>query len=66
LYDDDKVWAAHIGDPTASIKHDRRQQRKLQESELDRFIADNTLDTFVTVIKNGKPYKQTLVYEPLR
>ena len=66
LYDDDKVWAAHMGDPTASIEHDRRQQRKLQESELDRFMADNTLNTFVTVMKNGKPYKQTLVYEPLR
>jgi hypothetical protein len=39
---------------------------KLQESELDRFMADNTLNTFVTVMKNGKPYKQTLVYEPLR
>jgi hypothetical protein len=57
LYDDDKVWAVHMGDPTTSIEHDRRQQRKLQESELDRFIADNTLNTFVTVIKNGKPYK---------
>ena len=55
-----------MGDQTANIEHDRRYQRKLQESELDRFIADDSLNTFITVIKDGKPSKQTLVNEPLR
>ena len=66
LDDDDKAWAANMGDQTANIEHDRRHQRKLQESELDRFMADDSLNTFITVIKDGKPSKQTLVNEPLR
>jgi hypothetical protein len=66
LDDDDQEWAATFGDQTASIEHDRRQQRKLQESELDRFVNDNTLNTVVTVVKDGKPFRQTLINEPLR
>jgi hypothetical protein len=66
LDDDDKEWAATFGDQTASIEHDRRQQRKLQESELDRFVNDSTLNTVITVMKDGKPFKQTLINEPLR
>jgi hypothetical protein len=66
LDDDDKAWAANMGDQTANIEHDRQHQRKLQESELDRFMADDSLNTFITVIKDGKPSKQTLVNEPLR
>ena len=29
-------------------------------------MADDSLNTFITVIKDGKPSKQTLVNEPLR
>jgi hypothetical protein len=55
-----------MGDQTANIEHDRWHQRQLQESELNRFMADDSLNTFVTIMKDGKPYKQTLVNEPLR
>lgn len=66
LDDNDKEWVATFREQTASVEHDRYQQRKLQESELDRFVNDNTLNTLVTVMKDGKPFKQTLVNEPLR
>jgi hypothetical protein len=64
--DDDIEWAAIFGDQATSIEYDRWRQLKLQESELDRFVNDNPLNTLVTVMKDGEPYKQTLINEPLR
>jgi hypothetical protein len=60
---DDEEWAATFGKKHTSIEHDLIQMRKLQESELERFMND-ALDTSMTTTENGEIVKRPM--EPLR
>lgn len=62
-FDEDEEWAATFGD-NASVEHDNIQRRRLQETELERFMND-TLDTkSTTTDAAGNILKQTM--DPLR
>ena len=63
--DDDEEWQATFGEQPTSPEHDREQQLHLQKSELERFMSDS-LDTFTTVVIDGKITKVSMVDEPLR
>jgi hypothetical protein len=62
--DDDPLWAATFGNRTASPKQERIQKRKLQETELERFMNDDLDTTITTTDTTGKIIK--LQMEPLR
>jgi hypothetical protein len=59
---EDEAWAATYGKRTTSLEKGRIQRRKLQASELERFMTD-TLDTSYTTTENGEIVTKDL--EPL-
>lgn len=62
--EEDPLWAATFGNKTTSPEQERIQARKLQETELERFMND-TLDlTTTTTDAAGRIVKQPM--EPLR
>lgn len=60
---EDEAWAATYGNRTTSIEKGRIQTRKLQASELERFMTD-TLDTSITTTENSRIVTKDM--EPLR
>jgi hypothetical protein len=60
---EDEAWAATYGNRTTSIEKGRIQTRKLQASELERFMTD-ILDTSITTTENGRIVTKDM--EPLR
>jgi hypothetical protein len=62
--EDDPLWAATYGKRTTSPEQERIQMRKLQESELERFMNDDLNTTTTTTDATGKIVK--LPMEPLR
>jgi hypothetical protein len=60
---EDEAWAATYGNRTTSIEKGRIQTRKLQASELERFMTD-ILDTSITTTENGRIVTKDM--EPIR
>jgi hypothetical protein len=58
-FNEDEEWAATFGN-NASVEHDNIQRRRLQETELERFM-NNILDTkSITTNAAGNILKQTM------
>ena len=62
--DEDPLWAATFGKRTTSPEQDRIHTRKLQETELERFMADELNTTITTMDAEGRIIKKQI--EPLR
>lgn len=62
--EEDPLWAATFGNRTTSPEQERIQTRKLQETELERFMSDSLDTTTTTTDATGKIIKQQM--EPLR